>query len=107
MLNVVGQSANKSQQICLEEKMNSLVTRSSGVICYIDWHPLSMNRVYWEWAGGSEMPAIEFTGVPFMFVGTKKLVCHQGRDLALAQKRRYAEEKAKKMVSFGYSGKQK
>lgn len=44
------------------------------------------------------MPAIEFTGVPFMFVGSKRLVCHQGKDLAVAQKQRYAEERAKKTV---------
>lgn len=46
------------------------------------------------------MPAIEFTGVPFMFAGSKRLVCHQGKDLAVAQKQRYAEEKAKNTVSF-------
>ncbi|XP_042367554.1 uncharacterized protein LOC121961568 [Plectropomus leopardus] len=63
-----------------------------------DWEPLPVNRVYWQWAGGSGMPAIEFTGIPFMFVGMKKLVCHQGKDLALAQKQRYAAEKAKKMM---------
>ncbi|XP_063343130.1 uncharacterized protein si:dkey-31c13.1 isoform X1 [Pelmatolapia mariae] len=63
-----------------------------------DWHPLPGNRVYWQWAGGSGMPAIEFTGVPFMFVGSKRLVCHQGKDLAVAQKQRYAEEKAKKTM---------
>lgn len=56
------------------------------------------NRVYWQWAGGSGMPAIEFIGVPFMFVGSKRLVCHQGKDLAVAQKQRYAEERAKKTV---------
>lgn len=59
-----------------------------------------MNRVHWQWAGGSGMPAIEFTGIPFMFVGSKRLVCHQGKDLAVAQKRKYFEEKARKMVSY-------
>ncbi|KAJ8345217.1 hypothetical protein SKAU_G00294100 [Synaphobranchus kaupii] len=63
-----------------------------------DWLPLPAKRVYWQWAGGSGMPAIEFNGTPFMFVGSKRLVCHQGKDLALAHKRRYAEEKAKKMM---------
>lgn len=33
-----------------------------------------------------------------MFVGSKRLVCHQGKDLAVAQKQRYAEERAKKTV---------
>ncbi|XP_008287551.1 uncharacterized protein LOC103362832 [Stegastes partitus] len=69
-----------------------------------DWQPLPANRVYWQWAGGSGMPAIEFTGIPFMFMGFKRLVCHRGKDLAVAQKQKYAEEKAKKMMleqSFG------
>lgn len=44
------------------------------------------------------MPAIEFTGTPFMFVGSKRLVCHQGKDLAVSQKRKYFEEKARKML---------
>lgn len=50
------------------------------------------------------MPAIEFTGIPFMFMGFKRLVCHRGKDLAVAQKQKYAEEKARKMMldhSFG------
>ncbi|KAK5598536.1 hypothetical protein CRENBAI_008834 [Crenichthys baileyi] len=63
-----------------------------------DWQPLPMNRVHWQWAGGSGMPSIEFTGIPFMFVGSKRLVCHQGKDLAVAQKRKYFEEKARKML---------
>ncbi|XP_061578625.1 uncharacterized protein si:dkey-31c13.1 [Cololabis saira] len=63
-----------------------------------DWQPLPINRVHWQWAGGSGMPAIEFTGIPFMFVGSKRLVCHQGKDLAVAQKRKYFEEKARKML---------
>ncbi|XP_023119217.1 uncharacterized protein si:dkey-31c13.1 isoform X1 [Amphiprion ocellaris] len=63
-----------------------------------DWQPLPGNRVYWQWAGGSGMPAIEFTGIPFMFMGFKRLVCHRGKDLAVAQKQKYAEEKAKKMM---------
>ncbi|XP_008410532.1 uncharacterized protein LOC103466609 isoform X1 [Poecilia reticulata] len=69
-----------------------------------DWQPLPVNRVHWQWAGGSGMPSIEFTGIPFMFVGSKRLVCHQGKDLAVAQKRKYFEEKARKMLedhSFG------
>uniref|UniRef100_A0A1A8N0C5 Uncharacterized protein n=1 Tax=Nothobranchius pienaari TaxID=704102 RepID=A0A1A8N0C5_9TELE len=63
-----------------------------------DWQPLPMNRVHWQWAGGSGMPAIKFTGIPFMFVGSKRLVCHQGKDLAVAQKRKYFEEKVKKKL---------
>lgn len=69
-----------------------------------DWQPLAVNRVHWQWAGGSGMPSIEFTGIPFMFVGSKRLVCHQGKDLAVAQKRKYFEEKSRKMLedhSFG------
>ncbi|KAM9753419.1 uncharacterized protein ACNS7B_006708 [Menidia menidia] len=69
-----------------------------------DWQPLPVNRVHWQWGGGAGMPAIQFTGNPFMFVGSKRLVCHQGKDLAVAQKRKYFEEKAKKMLedhSFG------
>lgn len=53
------------------------------------------------------MPAIEFSGIPFMFVGSKRLACHRGKDRALAQKRKYAEEKAKKMVGGNtYTSKQ-
>lgn len=68
-------------------------------MCSADWQPSPLNRVHWQWGGGSGMPAIEFTGVPFMFVGSKRLVCHQGKDLAVSQKRKYFEEKARKMVS--------
>lgn len=63
-----------------------------------DWQPLPANRVYWQWSCGNGSPTIEFTGVPFMFVGFKKLGCHRGKDRALSQKRRYAEKKAKKMM---------
>ncbi|XP_037539600.1 uncharacterized protein si:dkey-31c13.1 [Nematolebias whitei] len=72
-----------------------------------DWQPSPMNRVHWQWAGGSGMPAIEFTGVPFMFVGSKRLVCHQGKDLAVSQKRKYFEEKARKMLEEQSLGNQK
>ncbi|KAM6936939.1 uncharacterized protein FYW49_020751 [Xenentodon cancila] len=72
-----------------------------------DWQPLPINRVHWQWAGGSGMPAIEFTGIPFMFVGSKRLVCHQGKDLAVAQKRKYFEEKARKMLEDHSFGSQK
>lgn len=44
--------------------------------CYTDWQTLPVNRVYWQWAGGSGMP------------------------LNTAQKQMYAEEKAKNMVSL-------
>lgn len=63
-----------------------------------EWQPLPVNRVHWQWAGGAGMPAIEFTGTPFMFMGSKRLVCHQGKDLAVSQKRKYFEEKARKML---------
>ncbi|XP_072241933.1 uncharacterized protein [Leuresthes tenuis] len=72
-----------------------------------DWQPLPVNRVHWQWGGGSGMPAIEFTGIPFMFVGSKRLVCHQGKDLAVAQKRKYFEEKARKMLEDHSFGNQK
>uniref|UniRef100_A0AAV2IXF1 Uncharacterized protein n=1 Tax=Knipowitschia caucasica TaxID=637954 RepID=A0AAV2IXF1_KNICA len=63
-----------------------------------DWQPLPKNRVYWQWSGGGGSPSIEFTGVPFMFVGGKRLGCHRGKDRAVAQKKKYAAEKAKKMM---------
>ncbi|KAM4734345.1 uncharacterized protein FYW61_007500 isoform 2-T2 [Anableps anableps] len=72
-----------------------------------DWQPLPVNRVHWQWAGGSGMPSIKFTGIPFMFVGSKRLVCHQGKDLAVAQKRKYFEEKARKMLEDQSFGSQK
>ena len=76
-----------------------LTTKKNDAYRSTDWQPLPVNRVHWQWGGGSGMPAIEFTGIPFMFVGSKRLVCHQGKDLAVAQKRKYFEEKARKMVS--------
>ncbi|XP_072311040.1 uncharacterized protein [Eucyclogobius newberryi] len=64
-----------------------------------DWQPLPTKRVYWQWSGGEGgSPSIEFTGVPFMFVGGKRLGCHRGKDRAVAQKRKYAKEKAKRMM---------
>ncbi|KAK7895999.1 hypothetical protein WMY93_021324 [Mugilogobius chulae] len=64
-----------------------------------DWQPLPTKRVYWQWSGSERgSPSIEFTGVPFMFVGGKRLGCHRGKDRAVAQKKKYAEEKAKKMM---------
>lgn len=68
-----------------------------------DWQPLATNRVYWQWSGGGGTPSIEFTGVPFMFVGSKRLGCYRGKDRAVAQKKRYAEEKAKRMIVEDYS----
>ncbi|XP_017261245.1 uncharacterized protein LOC108238280 [Kryptolebias marmoratus] len=72
-----------------------------------DWQPLPRNRVHWQWAGGSGMPAIGFTGIPFLFVGSKRLVCHQGKDLAVSQKRKYFKEKARKMLEEQSFGSQK
>lgn len=68
-----------------------------------DWQPLSTNRVYWQWSGGGGTPSIEFTGVPFMFVGGKRLGCYRGKDRAMAQKKKYAEEKAKRTMVESYS----
>ncbi|KAJ0056973.1 hypothetical protein NL108_000788 [Boleophthalmus pectinirostris] len=63
-----------------------------------DWQPLPKRRVYWQWSGGEGSPSIDFTGIPFMFVGGKRLGCHRGKDRAVAQKKKYKEEKAKKML---------
>ncbi|CAL8257021.1 unnamed protein product [Merluccius merluccius] len=52
------------------------------------WQPTSNTRVFWEWSRGEGTPTISFTGTPFMFIGTKEMGCHLGRDISESKKRK-------------------
>ncbi|CAL8306292.1 unnamed protein product [Lota lota] len=52
------------------------------------WQPSSNTRVFWEWSRGEGTPTISFTGTPFMFIGTKEMGCHLGRDISESKKRK-------------------
>ncbi|KAJ3599681.1 hypothetical protein NHX12_033637 [Muraenolepis orangiensis] len=52
------------------------------------WQPSSHPRVFWEWSRGEGTPTLPFTGTPFMFIGTKEMGCHLGRDISESKKRR-------------------
>ena len=52
------------------------------------WQPSSNTRVFWEWSRGEGTPTIAFTGTPFMFIGTKEMGCHLGRDISESKKRK-------------------
>ncbi|XP_056460707.1 uncharacterized protein LOC130393957 [Gadus chalcogrammus] len=52
------------------------------------WQPTSNTRVFWEWSRGEGTPTIAFTGTPFMFIGTKEMGCHLGRDISESKKRK-------------------
>ncbi|KAJ8377623.1 hypothetical protein AAFF_G00255320 [Aldrovandia affinis] len=60
-----------------------------------EWQPpTGIQKVYWEWKKDNT-PSIPFSGVPFIFVGVKSMMCHQGKDKAAKKKRKYAEAKLK------------
>lgn len=86
-------------------KLFEQATLSSFVIYSVErsykdraWQPSTKSRIYWQWARGAGTPAIEYTGVPFVFIGSKKMICHHGKDLSLMKKQRYREQKAKKLL---------
>ncbi|KAJ8384762.1 hypothetical protein AAFF_G00198480 [Aldrovandia affinis] len=60
-----------------------------------EWQPpTGIQKVYWEWKKDNT-PSIPFSGVPFIFVGFKSMMCHQGKDNGAKKKRQYAEAKSK------------
>ena len=64
------------------------LTDQALLIQHAVWQPTSNTRVFWEWSRGEGTPTIAFTGTPFMFIGTKEMGCHLGRDISESKKRK-------------------
>ena len=71
------------------------VINHCALIFLIEWQPSETDRVFFEKTSKGKTPNIAFTGMPFYQLGFKRLVCHQGKDLNVNAKKKYAEEAGK------------
>ena len=56
-------------------------------------------NIRWEYNGKNDHLPIDFTGTPYVMLGKREYVCHQGKDKDYATKERYKEQKNQKAMS--------
>ena len=73
---------------------NIVKTAHQGGGGFLPWTMVYRQSIFEKTSKG-KTPNIAFTGMPFYQLGFKRLVCHQGKDLNVNAKKKYAEEAGK------------
>lgn len=66
-----------------------------------DFWPHSKSRIHWQSVFFQDLPETEWSGIPYMIVGRRVLICHLGKDLSISKKNKY--EKGKKIKRFHWT----
>ena len=70
--------------------------------CPIDWQPSANNKIFFERKDLWKTATIPFSGTPFTIIGSRSLVCHQGKDRNKNEKKKNAERKMNVSIASFY-----